>query len=88
MVNENGSYVYVCLLKNESMIGSQKIVQEPQQIMLPMFGDNELVFYINPQDLPDLVDEVLDTYLTHSRAFLVFMQGQMMVEIILIHQFD
>jgi hypothetical protein len=53
---------------------------EPQQVMLPVFGDDELAFYINPQDLPDFVDEVLDTYVTHSRVFLVFMGIQMIVE--------
>lgn len=53
---------------------------EPQQVMLPVFGDDELAFYINPQDLPDFVDEVLDTYVTHSRVFLVFIGIQMIVE--------
>ncbi|CAD8065585.1 unnamed protein product [Paramecium sonneborni] len=82
LVNQDGSYAYVCPMKNESIIQSEKVIQEPQQIMLPVFGDDELAFYINPQDLPDLVDEVLDTYLTHSRVFLVFMCVQMIVEII------
>ncbi|CAK71502.1 unnamed protein product (macronuclear) [Paramecium tetraurelia] len=82
LVNQDGSYAYVCPMKNESIVQSEKVIQEPQQIMLPVFGDDELAFYINPQDLPDLVDEVLDTYLTHSRVFLVFMCVQMVVEII------
>ncbi|CAD8055578.1 unnamed protein product [Paramecium primaurelia] len=82
LVNQDGSYAYVCPMKNESIVQSEKVIQEPQQIMLPVFGDDELAFYINPQDLPELVDEVLDTYLTHSRVFLVFMCVQMIVEII------
>ncbi|CAD8071567.1 unnamed protein product [Paramecium sonneborni] len=82
LVNQDGSYAYICPMKNESIIKNEKVIQEPQQIILPVFGDDELAFYINPQDLPDLVDEVLDTYLTHSRVFLVFMCVQMIVEII------
>ncbi|CAD8153851.1 unnamed protein product [Paramecium octaurelia] len=82
LVNQDGSYAYICPMKNESIVQNEKLIQEPQQIMLPVFGDDELAFYINPQDLPELVDEVLDTYLTHSRVFLVFMCVQMIVEII------
>ncbi|CAD8045380.1 unnamed protein product [Paramecium primaurelia] len=81
-VNQDGSYAYICPMKNESIIQNEKVIQEPQQIILPMFGNDEQAFYINTQDLPDFVDEVLDTYITRSRVFLVFMCIQLIIEII------
>lgn len=53
---------------------------EPAQLILPVFGDDELAFFINPSDLPEFVDEVLETYVTHSRVFMVFLVIQMVVE--------
>lgn len=53
---------------------------EPGQLILPVFGDDELAFFINPSDLPEFVDEVLETYVTHSRVFMVFLVIQMVVE--------
>jgi len=37
-------------------------------------------FLIKPSDLPEFIDEVLDTYLTHSKIFLVFILFQLAIE--------
>jgi hypothetical protein len=40
---------------------------------MPNFGDDELAFYLDREDLPDFVDEVLPTYIKHTKIFILLL---------------
>jgi hypothetical protein len=40
---------------------------------MPIFGDNEMAFYLDREDLFEFVEDVLTTYLKHSRIFILFL---------------
>jgi len=40
---------------------------------LPVFGDDELAFFVNRSDLPIFVDDVLGAYSKHSKIFILFL---------------
>lgn len=44
-----------------------------QRILMPIFGDDELAFYLTPSEFPEFVQNVLETFLKHQKVFVIFM---------------
>jgi hypothetical protein len=40
---------------------------------MPIFGDDELAFYLTPSEFPEFVQNVLETFLKHQKVFVIFM---------------
>ena len=40
---------------------------------MPIFGDDEMAFYLDREDFPEFVDDVLTTYLKHSKIFFIYL---------------